>query len=96
MVYSMSVTLHVHVKAEIHFIVTTLKNYPCTVSLLGNVNWSAFLVGICWPCKVTNVRMVPIDATNWVKLLLGLLVCIGNLSCKNFIETLLYTLVLLN
>ena len=24
-------------------IIVTLKNYPCTVSLLSNVNWSAFL-----------------------------------------------------
>ena len=26
--------------------VATLKNYPCTVPLLSNINWSAFLEGI--------------------------------------------------
>ena len=40
-------TLHVHTKTEIHFIAQdTLKNYPCTVSLLSSVNWSAFLEDI--------------------------------------------------
>ena len=42
-----------------HKKIATLKTYPCTVPVLSNVNWSAFLEGILLTCDVKVKKTRP-------------------------------------
>ena len=62
-------------------LIAILLHYPCTVVLMGLVDWYDFLELVCRPCKVMTETVGPMEGTRW-EVWVSFYPCISEMSLK--------------